>query len=109
MNEAKRQQAKSCGWCLYILQCSDGTFYTGITNDLVRRLKLHNSGTASRYTRSRTPVTVIYKEACRSKSSALKKECRIKALTRKEKEEYICNCESRPGFAAKRRQRRKEI
>lgn len=108
MSEAKRQPAKSCGWCLYILQCSDGTFYTGITNDLVRRLELHNSGTASRYTRSRTPVTLIYKEACRNKSSALKKECRIKALTRKEKEEYISNYESRPGFAAMRRKILKE-
>jgi len=74
---------------LYILKCCDGTFYTGITNDLVRRLDRHNSGEASRYTRSRLPVELIYKEGCRNKSSALKKECMIKALTREEKGKYI--------------------
>jgi len=76
-------------WYLYILKCSDSTLYTGITNDLSRRLDQHNSGKASRYTRSRLPVRVIYTEGCRNKSSALKKELRIKALTRPEKEEYI--------------------
>lgn len=76
-------------WLLYILKCSDGTFYTGITNDLVKRVESHNSGKASRYTRARVPVSVIYKEGCRNKSSALKKELRIKALSRPEKEEYM--------------------
>lgn len=83
------KERKSCRWHLYILECSDGTLYTGITNDLARRIEQHNSGRASRYTRSRRPVKLIYKEPCRGKSSALKKECRIKALSRKKKEEYI--------------------
>jgi predicted GIY-YIG superfamily endonuclease len=87
-------------WLLYIVRCRDGTFYTGITNNLDRRLELHNSGAASRYTRSRLPVALLYTEACRSKSGALRKELRIKALTRREKEEYI---EAKPiaGKAAK--------
>jgi predicted GIY-YIG superfamily endonuclease len=71
------------------VKCSDGTLYTGITNDLQRRLERHNDGTASRYTRSRLPVVLVYREVCRGKSGALKKECRIKSLSRKEKEAYI--------------------
>lgn len=76
-------------WLLYIVKCSDGTFYTGITNDLPKRIESHNNGKASRYTRVRLPVVVIYQEGCRNRSTALKKELRIKALTRKEKEKYI--------------------
>ena len=77
------------GWCLYLVKCSDGTLYTGITNDLQRRLDQHNAGTASRYTRSRLPVALVHREGCRGKSGALKKEYRIKSLSRKEKEAYI--------------------
>jgi predicted GIY-YIG superfamily endonuclease len=76
-------------WCLYLVRCADGTLYTGITNDLQRRLGQHNSGTASRYTRSRLPVELAYREGCRGKSGALKKEYRIKSLSREEKEAYI--------------------
>jgi UV DNA damage endonuclease len=76
-------------WYLYILKCNDSTLYTGITNDLSRRLVQHNSGTASRYTRSRLPVSLVYQEPCRGRSSALRKEYRMKQLSRKEKEEYI--------------------
>ena len=76
-------------WCLYVVKCGDGTFYTGITNDLRRRIEQHNGGTASRYTRSRLPVELVYREPCRDKSSALKKECRMKSLSRKEKEAYL--------------------
>ena len=76
-------------WFLYILKCKDNTLYTGITNDLARRVEQHNAGTASRYTRSRGPVKVMHQEPCRNKSFALKKECAIKSLTRQEKEEYI--------------------
>lgn len=93
------------GWLLYILKCSDGTFYTGITNDIEQRIDKHNSGRASRYTRSRLPAALIYKEGCGNKSSALKKECRIKALSRKEKEKYLAN---KSGLAAKRRRKRKK-
>jgi putative endonuclease len=76
-------------WHLYILKCRDNTLYTGITNDLLRRVAQHGGGTASRYTRSRLPVRLVYQERCLNKSTALKKEFRIKSLSRKEKEEYI--------------------
>jgi putative endonuclease len=85
----QKKRKKPSGWHLYILQCSDNTYYTGITNDLDRRLTQHNSGTASRYTRSRLPVALHYSEPCRGKSAALRKEYKIKNLTRKEKEEYM--------------------
>jgi predicted GIY-YIG superfamily endonuclease len=89
-SESKKAGNKTSGrWLLYILKCCDSTLYTGITNDLERRLDQHNSGKASRYTRARVPVVLVYKEGCRSKSSALKKELRIKALSREEKDEYI--------------------
>jgi predicted GIY-YIG superfamily endonuclease len=76
-------------WVLYIIKCGDGTLYTGITNDIARRVKQHNDGSASRYTRSRLPVKLVYQESCRGRSQALKKEFAVKSLSRKEKEEYI--------------------
>jgi putative endonuclease len=84
-------------WHLYILKCSDGTLYTGITNDLLRREAEHNRGTASRYTRSRRPVEVIYQEPCRGRSGALRKEYAIKQFSRKEKEAYI-KAKSKPLY-----------
>ena len=68
-----------------MLRCADGTLYTGITKDLGRRTKQHNAGTASRYTRSRRPVKLVYQEPQRSQSLALRREAAIKRLTRREK------------------------
>ena len=76
-------------WFVYILRCSDGSLYTGITNDLPRRCEQHNNGTASRYTRSRLPVELVCQEAQDSRSRALKRELAIKAMTRKAKETLI--------------------
>ena len=70
---------------VYMLQCADGTLYTGWTNDLPRRLKAHNDGTASKYTRSRRPVCVVYTEICSDKSAAMKREAALKKLSRKKK------------------------
>ena len=72
-------------WLVYLLRCSDGSLYTGITNDLPKRLKAHAAGKASRYTRSRLPVKLAYSEPQRSKSAALKREVAIKRLRRAEK------------------------
>lgn len=80
---------KDKSWTLYILSCKDGSFYSGITNDLARRLNQHRDGCASRYTRSRRPVKIVYSESCISRSHALKRECEVKALSRKEKEKLI--------------------
>lgn len=76
-------------WFVYIIECSDGSFYTGITNDLERRQQQHNEGTASRYTRSRRPVTLRYQEVCESRSQALIRECSLRLLSRKEKEQLV--------------------
>jgi len=69
----------------YLLKCSDNSLYCGITNDLEKRLKAHNAGTASKYTRVRRPVEMIYTEECGTKSDALKREIEIKKLTREKK------------------------
>jgi len=69
-------------WHVYVLRCADGSLYTGITNDLARRLAAHRAGTASRYTRSRRPVRLVYRERRRDRSAALKREAAIKRLPR---------------------------
>jgi putative endonuclease len=72
-------------WFLYILECRDGTLYTGITKDLERRFAQHNAGTASRYTRVRRPVKCVYNELCNTRTAALVRECEVKEMTRGEK------------------------
>ena len=69
----------------YILRCADGTLYTGWTNDLAKRLAAHNRGTASRYTRVRRPVEMIYHESFADKEDAMRREYAIKQLSRAEK------------------------
>jgi len=69
----------------YILRCSDGTLYTGWTNDLEARLKAHNAGTASKYTRVRRPVELVYSEEFETKELAMSREWHIKQLTRAQK------------------------
>ena len=69
----------------YIVQCSDGTLYTGWTNDLKRRIDAHNSGNGAKYTRSRRPVALVYWEEFETKEAAMKREYDIKQLTRRQK------------------------
>lgn len=76
-------------WVVYILQCGDGTLYTGITDDLPRRLEMHRSGKGAKYTRGRAPLTLAYQENAESYSEALKREYRIKQLPRTEKLKLI--------------------
>lgn len=73
----------------YILLCSDGTFYTGWTNDLEKRLKDHNSGKGAKYTRARLPVRLVYSETFETKPEAMKREAAIKKLSRAKKEALI--------------------
>ena len=72
-------------WYVYMLRCRDGSLYTGYTDDVNRRLSVHNSGKGAKYTRSRLPVTLVYQEEVTDKSAALRREAAIKSLTRKEK------------------------
>ncbi len=69
-------------WLCYMLRCADDTLYTGITNDLDKRVAAHNNGTAAKYTRARRPVTLVFTERCEDRSDALKREMEIKRLTR---------------------------
>ena len=72
-------------WTLYILRCADGTLYTGITDDLPRRLAAHNSGKGAKYTRGRAPVTPVYTENHPDRSAASRREAEVKKMTRQEK------------------------
>lgn len=69
-------------WIVYILECADGSLYTGITNDLARRMREHSSGRGAKYTKRRGPFTVRYTELLDSKGAALKREAVIKSLDR---------------------------
>lgn len=73
----------------YILRCADGTLYTGYTTDVEHRLEMHNSGKASKYTRCRRPVELVYLEEFSDKNQAMSRECQIKKLTRQAKEALI--------------------
>ena len=72
-------------YCVYILLCADNSLYTGITNNLEKRVQCHNRGNGAKYTRSRRPVTVVYTEPAADKSAALRREYEIKAMTRFQK------------------------
>jgi putative endonuclease len=85
----KVQKPEAC-YC-YIVQCSDGTFYTGWTTDPERRLKTHNAGRGARYTRTRRPVKLVYVETQPDRVSAMKRERAIKAMTREKKRGLIQN------------------
>jgi putative endonuclease len=83
------ESGKPDTWFVYIVECRDGSLYTGITNDLDRRVQQHNEGLASRYTRSRRPVVLRYREICESRSQALIRECAVKLLTPVQKRELV--------------------
>lgn len=74
---------------VYVLECADGTYYTGYTTDLDRRVEEHNEEQAAKYTRGRTPVEVIHVETYDSRGAALSREHEIKSLTRVEKERLV--------------------
>ena len=76
-------------WYTYILKCANDTLYTGITTDVVRRIKEHNSKKGGKYTRARTPLKLVYKESYPNRSKALMREAEIKSCTRKQKLELI--------------------
>lgn len=75
--------------CVYILECSDGTLYTGWTNDIDKRFASHQSGQGAKYTKIRRPVKLVYMEQCEDKSSGLKREYEIKKMKRDTKFELI--------------------
>ena len=86
-------------YIVYILRCADGSLYTGITNDLERRVAVHNSGKGAKYTRSRLPVEPVYWESATDKPTALRMEIAIKRLTREEKLRLIASRKTVNGEA----------
>lgn len=80
---------EECQNYTYLLTCGDGSFYCGWTNHLKERVKAHNEGRGAKYTRSRRPVCLSYYEAFATKEEAMKRECAIKKLSRREKERLI--------------------
>lgn len=75
----------------YIVECADGTLYSGWTNDLEKRIAAHNAGQGAKYTRSRRPVTLRYYEEFEDKSEALRRECALKKMSRAKKQALIEN------------------
>ncbi len=72
-------------WYVYILRCRDGSLYCGIATDVAARLEVHRSGKGAKYTRGRGPLELVYTEQCADKSTALKRELEIKAMSRQQK------------------------
>ncbi|WP_236018121.1 GIY-YIG nuclease family protein [Alicyclobacillus suci] len=84
---------------VYILECSDKTLYTGYTNDVHRRVEVHNAGRGAKYTRTRIPVRLVYQEALPDKSAALRREWEIKHLRRKAKLALIAQSQESASVA----------
>lgn len=76
-------------WYLYILMCGDGTLYTGIATDVLKRLEMHRSGKGAKHTRGRGPLELVYSEECENHSQALKREWEVKKLTKDQKQQLI--------------------
>lgn len=76
-------------WCIYLVRCADNSLYCGITNDLKARVLKHNAGLASKYTRSRLPVEMVYYKESANRSTASKEEYRIKQLSKSQKESMV--------------------
>jgi putative endonuclease len=99
--------AAAATWSLYILRCRDDSFYTGVTTDIDRRFREHEAGRASRFTRTRRPVVLVHRETCGTRSQALSRECAVKSMGRKGKEDLVAGgpaaAPSKPPKAPKRR------
>jgi putative endonuclease len=85
----RKIKGKKSGWCVYVIECKNGSLYSGITNNLEKRIAMHKAGKGAKYTRSFGVKKLSFKENCRNKSSALKKEAAIKKLSRQKKLDLI--------------------
>jgi putative endonuclease len=91
ITEPSSQKTSNNKWSVYIVECRDKSLYTGITNNLEKRIETHNSGKGAKYTRARRPIKLKYYEEIENKSLALKREFAIKQLTRAQKNQLINN------------------
>lgn len=86
--EDKRRTRRQA-WHVYVLRCANGSLYTGMTNDVTRRLAAHNAGRGARYTRSFGPVTLVWSERLPTRGAALRREAQIKAMSRRQKASWL--------------------
>ena len=86
---AELAKSKKNSWCVYIIKCSDGTYYTGITNNIKRRIHEHETNKGAKYTKGKAPFSLVYQDKCRDRKEASQKEYMIKKLTLVEKENLI--------------------
>ena len=86
---------------VYIVECKDGTYYTGWTNNLDKRLKAHNDGKGAKYTRARRPVSLVYHEEFRTKEEAMRREYAMKRMTRNEKNKLISGDDTGSAYVDK--------
>ena len=93
----------TAAWHLYILRCGDGSYYTGVTTDIERRVREHQDGKASRYTRTHRPVALVHQEECGGRSQALSRECAVKSLSRPAKEALVAGDKPSPTPKKKKR------
>ncbi|HXS09489.1 MAG TPA: GIY-YIG nuclease family protein [Candidatus Krumholzibacteria bacterium] len=97
--------ARRPSWFVYMVRCKDRTLYTGVSTDVKRRVEEHNDGSGARYTRSRCPVELVYREKAADRSAAQKREYEIKRMTAEGKQELVAKYRVR---TAKRRPRRRK-
>ena len=89
ISKTSDKRATARGWSVYVVECVDGTLYTGITTDIGRRVQQHNDGVAARYTRSRRPVHLVYTESVTDRGTALRREAAIKRFSAADKRALI--------------------
>lgn len=94
---ARRPRAR---WCCYLLLCADGSLYAGITNALDRRVARHNAGSASKYTRARRPVRLVWSEPARDRAAASRREAALKRLSRAAKQALAATASAPRGGRA---------
>lgn len=87
---------------VYIVECQNGTYYTGYTNDIENRIKLHNKGLGAKYLRGKSPIKLVYVKEYKYYKSAINKEISLKKLTRKQKEELVKNANENVEFMINR-------
>jgi putative endonuclease len=88
---------ETAGWLVYMIRCCDGSYYTGITTDIERRVRQHAEGRGAKYFRGRQPRELVYLEGGHDRSSASKREVAIKRLTRREKERLLAESGAVPN------------
>ena len=85
----RKKKIKGEPWSLYILECGDGSLYTGVTNNLTNRFEMHSRGKGSKYTRSHLPVELVYSEICGTRVDALVREMEVKSYGKSKKQKLI--------------------